>query len=393
LIGYIEAGGSENDLMEEDPREYSTRPPGGFFFVGWVLLMLVVLGLTAGLVMARSRLLSRQTSELEEQEEQGPRVLVVPVLHTPEARSIEVPGTIHGYIETPVYAKIAGYLKRIYVDKGDRVQKGQLVAMLESPELDHQVANARATYDLARITDRRNQALLHFGVVAEQQADNSHAEMMEARAALDQLIATEAYETIRAPFSGIVTARFVDQGTLIPESTTQSGPVTPIISMATNSALRIYSDVPQSSAPFIRDGDPATISVTEYPRRIFTGTVTRHSDALTSQTRTMLVEVDLPNKDGALYPGMYATVKFEVNVSAEAPMVPDDALIFRNGKPFVPLVRNGHLKLAPVNLGYDDGVNVEITEGVTEQDVVAVNVGQSAQDGEPVRPITLSGGR
>jgi len=377
--------------MEEDPQEYSAKPPGGSFFVGWALLVLAVLGLTTGLVMARSRLLSRQTTELELQEELGPRVLVVPVLHTPPVRSIEVPGTIHGYIETPVYAKIAGYLKRIYVDKGDKVQQGQLVAMLESPELDHQVANARATYELARITDQRNQALVRFGVVAQQQADNAHAQMKEARAALDQIIATQAYEAIRAPFSGIVTARYVDPGALIPQATSQSAPVTPMISMATNSSLRIYSDVPQSTAPFIRDGDPAAITITEYPRRIFTGTVTRHSDALASETTTMLVEVDLPNKDQALYPGMYTTVKFQVNVAAEALMVPDDALIFRNGKPFVPVVRNGHLKLAPVNLGYDDGVNVEITEGVTEQDVVAVNVGQSARDGEAVRPITMTG--
>jgi membrane fusion protein, multidrug efflux system len=377
--------------MQEDPTEYSAKPPGGFFFVGWVLLVVAVLGLTAGLVMARSRLLSRQTTELELQQELGPRVLVVPVLRTPPVRSIEVPGTIHGYIETQVYAKIAGYLKTIYVDKGDRVQKGQLVALLESPELDHQVANAQATYDLARITDQRNQALVRFGVVAQQQADNANAQMKEAKAALDQLIATQAYEAIRAPFNGIVTARYVDPGALIPQATSQSGTVTPIISMATNSSLRVYSDVPQSTAPFIRDGDPAAITVTEYPRRVFTGTVTRHSNALASGTRTMLVEVDLPNKDQALYPGMYTTVKFQVNVSAEAPMVPDDALIFRNGKPFVPVVRNGHLKLAPVNLGYDDGVNVEITEGVTEQDVVAVNVGQSARDGEPVRPIIMTG--
>jgi membrane fusion protein, multidrug efflux system len=379
--------------MEEDPKEYSAKPPGRLFFVGWLLLVVIVLSLTAGLVMARSLLLSRQTTELELQEEQGPRVLVVPVLHAPQLRSIEVPGTIHGYIETPVYAKIAGYLKKIYVDKGDRVEKGQVIALLESPELDHQVANARATYDLAEITDKRNQALLRFGVVAEQQADNARAEMKEAQAALNQLIATQEYEVIRAPFSGIVTARYVDPGALIPQAISQSSAMTPIVAMATNSSLRIYSDVPQSTAPFIRDGDPATVTVTEYPRRIFTGTVTRHASALASQTRTMLVEVDLPNNDQALYPGMYATVKFQVNVSAEAPMVPDDALIFRNGKPFVPLVRNGHLRLAPVDLGYDDGVNVEITEGITEQDLVAVNVGQSARDGEPVRPITVSGER
>jgi RND family efflux transporter MFP subunit len=386
-----EIGGFEKELMEEDPKEYCAEPPGRLFLAGWLLLVVVVLGLTAGLVMARSRLLSRQTTELELQQELGPRVLVVPVLHTPAVRSIEVPGTIRGYIETPVYAKIPGYLKRISVDKGDRVQKGQLLALLESPEVDHQVANARATYDLAQVTDQRNQALVRFGVIAQQQADNARAQMREAKAALDQLVAMQAYEAIRAPFNGIVTARFVDPGALIPQATSQSGTLTPIISMATNSSLRIYSDVPQSTAPFIRDGDPAVITVTEYPRRIFSGTVTRHSDALARDTRTMLVEVDLPNKDGALYPGMYTTVKFQVNISAEAPMVPDDALIFRNGKPFVPIVRNGRLKLAPVNLGYDDGVNVEITEGLTEQDVVAVNVGQSARDGEPVRPILMTG--
>jgi RND family efflux transporter MFP subunit len=379
--------------MEEDPREYSAKPPGGFFFVGWVLLVLAVLGLTTGLVLARSGLLSRQTTELEQEQEQGPRVLVVPVLHTPPVRSIEVPGTVHGYIETPVYAKIAGYLKRIYVDKGDRVKKGQLVALLESPELDHQVANARATYDLAQITDQRNQALVRFGVVAQQQADNAHAQMKEAKAALDQLIATQAYESIHAPFNGIVTARYVDPGALIPQATSQPGAVMPIISMATLSVLRIYSDVPQSIAPFIRDGDPATVTVTEYPRRVFTGTVTRRSNALTSDTRTMLVEVDLPNNDQALYPGMYTTVKFQVDVSAATAMVPDDALIFRNGKSFVPVVRNGHLKLVPVTLGYDDGVNVEISEGITDQDVVAVNVGQSARDGEPVRAVTMTSER
>ncbi len=376
--------------MEGDAKDYDIKPPGLLFFISWGLIVAVVLGLTAGLVMAHSHLLSRQVNELKLEEEQGPRVLVMPVIRSPQLRSIEVPATVHGYVETPVYAKIAGYLKKIYVDKGDRVRKGQIIALLDSPELDRQVANARASYELARITDRRNQALLRFGVVAQQQADNTHAEMEEAKASLDQLIATQAYKVIRAPFDGVVTARYVDPGTLIPQATSSSGTVTPLISMAANHALRIYADVPQSSAPFIRDGDPAVITVVEYPGRLFKGTVTRHAEALANQTRTMLVEVDLPNTDNALYPGMYVTAKFQVNLSAEAPMVPDDALIFRDGKPFVPLVRNGHLKLAAVDLGYDDGVNVEITHGVTERDMVAVNVGQSARDGEPVRPITAT---
>jgi RND family efflux transporter MFP subunit len=373
--------------MEEDPKSYQPKPPGGFFFVGWILLVLVIVGLTAGLVLARGLLLNRQTSQLEQQLQLGPRVLVQPVIQSSRSRSVEVPATIRGYIETPIYAKIAGYLRTIRVDKGDRVKKGDLIATLDSPELDHQVANARATYQLTRITDERNQSLLRYAVIAKQQADDSRARMLEAKAALQQLVATQAYEQIRAPFSGIVSARYVDPGALIPQSTATT-PAMPIVSVETLSELRVYADVPQSTAPFIRNGDPAAITVTEFPGRIFKGSVTRHPESLTTTTRTMLVEVDIPNSDGSLYPGMYATAKFDVNVPAGVPMVPDDALIFRDGKPFVPVVRNNHLKLAGVSLGYDNGINVEVTQGVSPDDVIAINVGQAAHDGEAVRPMT-----
>jgi RND family efflux transporter MFP subunit len=146
--------------------------------------------------------------------------------------------------------------------------------------------------------------------------------------------------------------------------------------------------VPQSTAPFIRDGDPAAVTVTEYPNHVFKGSVTRHADALTSATRTMQVEVDLSNTDQMLLPGMYVKVDFAVSMPAGVPMVPDDALVFRGGKTYVPVVRNNHLRLAEVTLGYDNGINVEVTQGISDQDMVALNVGQSARDGEPVRPIT-----
>jgi RND family efflux transporter MFP subunit len=374
--------------MEEDPKTYELKSPGGFYFMGWTGLVVVIMGLTAGLVLARSIRLNRQTTELEQQLELGPHVLVEPVLHAPRARSIEVPGTVHGYVETPVYAKTPGYLRKILVDKGDRVKKGQLVAILDSPELDQQVANARATYELAQLTDKRNQSLLEAGVIAAQSADQSHAQMVESKAGLDQLVAMQSYEEIRAPFSGLVTARYVDPGALIPASTAQASSPMPIIALAAVSQLRIYADIPQSMAPFIRNGNPAEVTVTEYPGKVFKGTVTRHPEALTSATRTMLAEVDLNNEDQTLYPGMYATIKFEVDMPAGVPMVPDDALVFRDGKSYVPIVRNNHLRLAEVTLGYDDGINVEITRGIDAQDVVAINVGQSARDGQKVRPIT-----
>lgn len=374
--------------MEDDPKNYQPRVPGGFFFAGWIVAILLALGLTAGLVLAHNLRLGRQTGALEQEIQQGQRVIVAPVLRSPSSRTVQLPGSLHGFIETPVYAKIPGYLKTIGVDKGDRVRRGELLATLDSPELDHQVANARATYRLSQLTDKRNQALLVSGVIAPQAADESHAAMVEANATLNQLVATQAYKEIRAPFDGVVTARYVDPGTLIPQTTTQSASAMPIISMATLSPLRIYADVPQSVAPFVRNGDPVSITVTEYPGRVFNGAVTRHPQALTSATRTMLVEVDLPNEDGSLLPGMYANVTFAVSMPVGVPIVPDDALVFRDGKPYVPVVRENHLKLAEVTLGYDNGVNVEITRGISEQDVVALNVGQSARDGEPVRPVT-----
>ena len=302
--------------MAEDARNYTAEKPSRLFYAGWILVALVVAGLTTGLVMARAMRLTEQTSQIETQLAAGPRVLVAPVIHSPDQRAVRLPGDIHGYIETPIYAKIAGYLKKIVVDKGDLVKQGQLIAILDSPELDHQVANARATYQLTAITNRREQALLRQGVIAPQSADEAYAGMAEAKANLDQLIAQQSYEIIKAPFSGMVTARYADPGQLIPQTITPAGTSMPVIAMATLSPLRVYIDTPQSLAPFVHDGSPATVTVNEFPGRKFEGTVTRHPTALTSATRTMLTEIDLPNTDKVLYPGMYATVDLHVPSSA-----------------------------------------------------------------------------
>jgi membrane fusion protein, multidrug efflux system len=374
--------------MEDDPKSYTPKKPGRLFFVGWLVAIVVLLVLTVGLVRARSVRINRQQDDLEHQIAIGPRVLVAPVTHAPRSRTIEIPATIHGYVETPLYAKIAGYLKTIRVDKGDRVAAGQVIAILDTPELDHQVANAQASYGMARLTYQRDEVLRRDDAVAQQVADEARASMVEAKATLNQLTAMQAYKVIRAPFTGIITARYVDQGALVPQVTSPSAASTPIVAMATISPLRVYAAAPQSVAPFIHNGDAATITVTEYPQRIFKGVVARHPEALTSDTRTMLVEVDLTNEDRVLYPGMYAKLVLNVATPAGVPMVPDDALVFRGGKPYVPVVRGGHLRLAAVTLGYDNGVNVEITEGVSDQDMVALNVGQAASDGEPVQPVT-----
>ncbi len=212
--------------------------------------------------------------------------------------------------------------------------------------------------------------------------------MVASKATLGQLRALQRYEVIRAPFSGIVTARNADPGALIPEATAGSvNAAVPILSMATLSPLRVYVELPQSQAPFVKDGDPATVMTSEYPGREFKGTVTRHPTALANETRTMLAEIDLPNRDSALYPGMYVQVSVEITAPLGAPQVPDDALIFQNGKVYVPTVQNGRLRLREVTLGYDNGRAVEVTRGLAGDELVAMNVGQTAHDGEAVRAL------
>ena len=211
--------------------------------------------------------------------------------------------------------------------------------------------------------------------------------MLQTKATLEQSIALQAYERVTAPFDGIVTERYVDPGHLIPEATSSTSLADAIIAVAQTKPLRVFSYVPQNVALFIRNGDTATITFNEFPKRKFTGGVTRHPEALSPDSRTMLVEVDLPNTDETILPGMYGSSEFVVSIPAGAPLVPDEALVFRDGKVFVPVVKDNVLHLTQVKLGYDNGVAVEIPTGIDPEAMVALNVGQSAREGETVQPV------
>jgi membrane fusion protein (multidrug efflux system) len=367
------------------------RLPGGAVrLIGWSVAVVLVFAVSGGLVWAHSLQIRGQQMALQQINALGPHVLVMRVQHSARGRLVSFPASIHGYIETPIYAKTPGYLKAIYVDKGDRVDRGEVLAVLESPELDKQVADAKANYWLQKVTDVRNQQLVTEQVIAQQTADDSHAAMLQAKAAYEQLLALQSYEVIRAETDGMITARDVDPGALIPQ-VTSPGSSTPIVELATLHPLRVYADLPQDLAAFVKDGDPVSVSVTQYPDRSFSGTVTRHPEALAQDTRTMRVEVDLPNKDSSLYPGMYATLALNVGSSEIAPWVPDDALIFRGGDAYVPIVRKDRIHLARVALGNDDGREVQIASGLSKDDMVAVNVGQGVEEGDPVQPVVLAG--
>jgi len=343
--------------------------------------------------------LTEQASQIATQVAAGPRVLVAPVVHSPDERGVRLPGDIHGYIETPVYAKVPGYMKTINVDKGDHVKAGDVIAIIESPETDKMVADAKSFYWIQNVTDIRNQELVRQQVVPQQTADETHSAMLQAKSAYQQQLAMQQYEIVRAPFDGIVTARFVDPGTLIPAATapvsatpnavffSSSSTSTPIVSLASQTPLRVYAFVPQSISSFIKDGDPATVTVIDFPGRKYTGTITRHPEALDQTTRTMLVEVDLPNQDRSLLPGMYANMKMTAHVTSTSLTAPDDALIFRNDKIYLPVVRDNHLKLIEVTVGHDNGYTVEVSGDLRAGEQIAVNVGEAARDGEPVQPV------
>jgi membrane fusion protein, multidrug efflux system len=368
------------------------------FIIVWIAALLCVFGASAELVMARGTLIRRQTSDLEQTVARGPHVLVTQLAGGNPSRTIAIPASVHGYIETPVYAKVAGYTKTINVDKGDRVKTGEVIAQIESPETDKQVSDARSYYWLQAVTDQRYQELVHQEVVPQQTADTSHATMLQAKAVYGQELALQQYETVRSPVDGIVTARYVDPGTLIPQATTPQSTIpsasnSPIVALATMAPLRVYAYVPQSLSPFVKDGDPAIITVSEFPSRQFPGTVTRHPDALDQNTRTMLVEVDLPNTDRSLYPGMYAEMRLTARVATNSITAPDDALVFRDNKVYLPLVLNNHLNLLEVTLGHDNGYMVEVSgEDLRAGDLVAMNVGQAARNGEPVQPVKSTPG-
>jgi RND family efflux transporter MFP subunit len=340
-----------------------TRSHRIIVLLGWCAGVLLASALSAALVRAHTLRIESQRTVLQRVNALGPRVLVMRLQQPAHDLRIPIPASIHGYIKTPVYAKTAGYLKAIYVDKGDRVRKGEVLALLESPELDKQVADAKANYWLQKVTDVRNEKLVAEEVIPQQTADDSHAALLQAKATYEQLLALQSYEVIRTETDGIITARYVDTGALIPQVTSPGGS-TPIVELATLHPLRVYADVPQDIAAFVRDGDPATVTVTQCPGRKFQGTVTRHPQALAPDTRTMRVEVDLPNEDSALYPGMYATVVLNVSSMDNAPRVPDDALIFRNNATYVPVVRNDRIHLAKVTLGNDTGSEVQIASGL-----------------------------
>ena len=303
-------------------------------------------------------------------------------------RSITLPTfRVLPYQSATLYAKVAGYLKTLTVDKGDAVTAGQLLAEIEVPELLADEAQFKAEADVERGNYERMAAARAMSpdLVVPQTVDELRGRADIAKAKLQRTQTLLQFARIAAPFSGIVTARFVDPGAFIPAATSGSTPQSAaLLTLMDFSRVRVQLYVPEAEVPFIKKGLAATLTVEELPRRTFSGTVSRFSNALDESTKTMLAEIELPNADHALRPGMYASVHLAVERKNDALLVPTEAVVVEKAGSFVYALADGKAHKTPVHTGFSDGVNVEIVDGVGANQPVILVGKQPLTDGQSV---------
>lgn len=361
----------------------------GIAIVALVILFVVVKGIHSRDVNEDA--LAKQTAAAA-----IPSVNVVYPTVSTMSSDLALPGNTQAYTDTPIYSRTNGYLKQWFFDIGAHVRKGQLMAIIETPEIDQQLQvaqadlkSAEANLALANTTSARYQNLLKTNSVSKQETDQAVSDAAAKQAAVDASMANvrrleklQSFEKVYAPFDGIVTARNTDIGALIAagENTTPKE----LFHLAAIGKLRVYVAVPEAYAPAIKDGAKATLTLDEYPGQKFSGTIARNSSAIDPASRTLNVEVDVDNPNGKLLPGSYVFVHFKLPVGASSLMLPADTLLFRSEGLRVGVVRNGRAHLVPVTISKDAGATVEISSGLTEHDQVILDPSDSLTDGQQV---------
>ena len=291
------------------------------------------------------------------------------------AYSVRLPATLSPLAQVTLYAKVSGYLKAIHVDKGDSVKAGQVLAVLDDPELEQRYQQAQSEYAIKKVTYERLAQVWKEApdVIAKQDVDVAEATYMGAKHALEQLATMVDYTNVRAPFTGVITARFVDVGALLQAATSSATQAMPLFTLMDMSTIRVYASVPQEDAPLVKARIPAAVTFSQFPEKNFTGTVTRTTGVLDPATRTMLVEIHVPNKDRFLQPGMFGEAVIRLKSHRDALAIPPAALVMENSGASVFVVAQGKAQKVPVKTDLDDGVWIEVTEGLTgNEDVVVV---------------------
>ena len=376
------------------PPELPPAPPRkALMIVGVALLVLLVAGTMTLIARAsHERALAKETER-----ETIPTVAVVHPLAEKQDEELVLPGSLLAFEESPIYARTNGYLVRWYRDIGSRVKEGELLATIDTPEVDQELNQTRAArqqivaqLDLARISAERWENLRKTDSVSAQEADQqtsgykqAQANLAAADANVRRLEQLEGFKKVYAPFSGVLTKRNVDPGALINAGAGAAG--RELFDIARVDPLRVYTSVPQAYAPYIRVGEGTSITLQEFPGQKFSAKVARTAEAIDPNTRTLLTEVDVPNKDGRLLPGSFGEVHFAVGSNVNKVTVPVNTMLFRaEGARLAVVGADNKVHLRPINIGKDYGTSLEILGGVSAVDEVIVNPSDSLEEGQQV---------
>ncbi len=385
------------------PKLAPATPRKALLFIGVIVLVFVAAGVAALLMRVHdSHVLADETEQ-----NAVPTVAVVhPTAEKPDEQLV-LPGTLQAYIESPIYARTNGYLLRWYKDIGSHIKQGELLADIDTPEVDQELLQARAArqqvvaaMDLAKINADRYQALRKTDSVSQEEADTQSsgyqqavANLAAADANVRRLEELEGFKHVCAPFDGVLTRRNVDPGALINSGNAGASGPRELFDVARTDPLRVYISVPQAYAPAIKTGMDAVVTLQEFPGQKFIGTVVRTADSIDTATRTLLTEVDVPNKDGKLLPGSFGEVHFNPHIDVNKVTVPVNAMLFRREGPQVAVVgSDGKVQLRRISIGKDYGTTLEIVGGVDVNDRVIVNPSDSIEDGDQVNVAPQSQG-
>jgi RND family efflux transporter MFP subunit len=383
------------DTQLKDTTQEAKRSAGfGRYVIPAALLVIFIVLIGFGFV-------SRRKAEADlKQSTAAAAVPTVNVVH-PKADAptdeIILPGNTQAFTDAPIFARTNGYVKSWYFDIGARVKKGQLLAVIETPEIDQQLQQARADLQTAQanlrqaqITADRWEALWQTNSVSKQETDVAVNAFHAMKATVDsntsnvrRLEELQGFQKIYAPFDGVITARNTDIGALI--NSGASTPTQELFHLAAINILRVFVAVPQPYAPAVRPGATATLTLDEFPGKVFNGTIARNSNSIDPASRTLLVEVDVDNRTGQLLPGAYVLVHLKLPQSIASVTIPVNTLLFRSEGLRVGVVRNGRAELVPVTIGRDYGERVEVVSGLQPTDAVIVNPSDSLISGTAVR--------
>ncbi len=379
--------------IQRPPEMPPASPRTALIVVGVLVLVLLVAGaLTLIGHASHERALASETER-----ETIPTVAVVhPTAEKPDEELV-LPGTLQAYAESPIYARTSGYLVRWYKDIGSRVKEGELLATIDTPEVDQELNQSKAArqqtvaqMDLAKISADRWENLRKTDSVSAQEADTQASGYKQAQANLaasdanvKRLEQLEGFKRVYSPFSGVLTKRNVDPGALINAGAGATG--RELFDIARVDPLRVYTSVPQAYMPYIKVGANTTVTLQEYPGQKFLGKIARTAESIDPNTRTLLTEVDVPNKDQKLLPGSFGEVHFAIGSNVDKVTVPVNAMLFRaQGAQVAVVGSDNKIQLRPINIGKDYGATLEVLGGVRVQDQIVINPPDSLEDGQQV---------